>query len=161
MGAAMDALLAAWEHEHGTSVRVLRAVPDARLDLQPHPKSMTLHRLCWHIPEAERFFVARCLGAEPPGPDPVPKGAPPGTVEGMVAAFEASHAGLVESVKGRGEAWLAEEVEFFGARLPRARVGDVMLRHEIHHRGQLTVYLRLAGAKVPSIYGPSADETGM
>jgi uncharacterized damage-inducible protein DinB len=157
MGDAMAVLLQAWEHEHASTVRCIAAAPDARLDLKPHEKSMSLHRLCWHIPEAERFFVVRCLGLEPPGPDPVPKDAPPATVAGIVEAFERSHASLVAAVRARDEAWLAEVVEFFGMHLPRARVADVMIRHEIHHRGQLSVYLRLAGARVPGVYGPSAD----
>ena len=71
---------------------------------------------------------------------------------------DAAHA-LMTSVEA---AWtsdaLREPVAFYGTVLPRGEVLEIVLRHEIHHRGQLTVLMRLAGLRVPGVYGPSGDE---
>ncbi len=160
MGLAREAFLAAWDHENGTSARAIRAMPDGKLDLKPHPKSMSAAELCWHLATSERYFAVGAMGVEAPGEDPVPKERPPSTVAAMAEAFERSHAALRRAAGGKPDAWFEQEVEFYGMRLPRVSVGNLMLRHEAHHRGQLTVYLRLAGSKVPSIYGPTADEPG-
>jgi len=160
MGQAMDAFVADWEWENGNTVKCLEAMPDGKLDMAPHEKSMTLHRLAWHLCEAERWFVAEALGVEVPGENPVPRENPAPNVAAVVAARKASHASLVSAVRRKDDAWLAEKVEFLGMNVPRRSALDIMIRHEVHHRGQLSVYLRLASVNVPSVYGPSADDPG-
>ena len=117
--------------------------------------------LCWHIVTAERWFCTSAVGLKVAGPDPAPKDRPPATVAAMAGARGKSHRQLAAAVKRRGDRWLAASIEIYGLRRTRRQVLDLMLKHEAHHRGQLSVYLRLAGAKVPSIYGPSADEPRM
>lgn len=155
--------LDAYEREHATTLRVLRAYPGSQADLRPHPKCRTAREIAW------TFVLERGLGAKvlknefatqrPSGTPP----APPATWDGIVAAFEKAHADYGAFVRGLSDAELTEKVKFFTG--PKtmgdwSRLGFAwfLLHDEIHHRGQLSVYLKAAGGKVPSIYGPSGDE---
>lgn len=153
-----NATVETWTYEHGLSTKVMRAVPAAKLDMRPHEKSKSMRELAWHIAEAERFFAVQGLGVQVPGDNPVPKETPPATPAAMADAFDRSHAALSAAIAKNDPAWFAEVVPFFQMKMTRTAILDLMVRHEVHHRGQLTVYLRLAGAKVPSTYGGSADE---
>ena len=153
-----NAAVDTWKYEHGLSAKVMRAVPAAKLDMRPHEKSRSMRDLAWHLAEAERFFVVKGLGLEIPGENPVPKETPPATPAAMADAWDRSHADISGLVAKKHPAWFEEVVPFFQMKMPRAAILDLMVRHEVHHRGQLTVYLRLAGAKVPGTYGGSADE---
>jgi uncharacterized damage-inducible protein DinB len=155
-----ESALQAWEWEHGTTLKVLRAIPEGRLGVRAAEKGWRLGDLAWHLCSSERFFCVGALGLAVPGEDPVPKDRPPATAAAMAAAREASHAALFAAARAKDDAWMEEVVEFYGTRLRRTEVLHLMLRHEAHHRGQLTVYLRLAGARVPGTYGPSADDAG-
>ena len=160
---ALQTLLAAMEREHATTVRVLRAYPADRLDLQPHPKSKTARDLAWLFVQ-EQGLVEKALttgfdwSTPPSAPPPVPD-----TLDEIVAAFDGAHARVVGIVRGMGEDELQQTVQFFVA--PKT-LGDIpkldflwfLLHDQIHHRGQFSVYLRMADARVPSIYGPTADE---
>src|SRR3989454_2617583 len=92
--------------------------------------------------------------------------APPATLQDVITTYEQAHQAFIERVRRTPEAELNKTVKFFVA--PQ-QMGDVrkldvlwfMLMDQVHHRGQMSVYLRMADAKVPSIYGPSADEPWM
>ena len=159
----LQTLLDAMEREHATTVRVLRAFPPDRLDLQPHPKSKTARDLAWlFVMEQGLLEKALTTGfdwfAPPAAPPPAPD-----TLDQIVEAFEAAHARVVGLVRAMSEADLRDTVQFPVA--PKT-MGDVpkldflwfLLHDQIHHRGQFSVYLRMADAPVPSIYGPTADE---
>jgi uncharacterized damage-inducible protein DinB len=161
--AVLQTLLGAMEREHATTVRVLRAYPADRLDLQPHPRSKTARDLAWLFVQ-EQGLVEKAIttgfdwSAPPSAPPPVP-----GTMDEIVDAFQAAHARVMALVRGMGEDELRQTVQFFVA--PKT-MGDIpkidflwfLLHDQIHHRGQFSVYLRMADGHVPSIYGPSADE---
>ena len=161
--APLATFLATLEREHATTVRVLRALPSDKLDVQPHPRSKTARELAWmFVMEQGMAETALTTGfdwsAPPPAPPPAPE-----TMEAIIAAFEAAHARVVELVRRMTEQDLQGTVSFFVA--PKT-LGDIpkldflwfLLHDQIHHRGQFSVYLRLADAPVPSIYGPTADE---
>lgn len=153
-----EATLRIWDHENASTIKVLKAIPNAHITLKPHPRGWKLRDLAWHLVTSERWFCTGPLGITAPGPDPAPKDRPPNSGAAMAAAREASHAALASAVREKGAAWLDQEVDMYGTRMSREEVLRLMLRHEAHHRGQLSVFLRLAGAKVPGVYGPSADE---
>jgi len=153
-----EATLRVWDQENASTLKMLRAIPNAHLTLKPHPRGWKLRDLAWHLVTSERWFCTVPLGIEAKGPDPAPKNRPPASGAAMAAAREESHAALAAAVRGKGAAWLDEEVDFYGMRMSREEVLRFMLRHEAHHRGQLSVFLRIAGAKVPGVYGPTADE---
>jgi uncharacterized damage-inducible protein DinB len=160
---ALQTLLGAMEREHATTVRVLRAYPADRLDLQPHPRSKTARDLaCLFVQEQGLVEKAITTGfdwsAPPSAPPPVPE-----SMDEIVAAFEAAHGRVIGLARRMGEDELRQTVQFFVA--PKT-MGDIpkidflwfLLHDQIHHRGQFSVYLRMADGHVPSIYGPTADE---
>ncbi len=154
----MHPIVEDWSREHVVTMNVIRSLPESASGERPHDRAKSGGELCWHLAEAERWFVDEGLGVPNLGDNPVPRDTPPESLAAMAEAFEASHASNMEAVSSMEDTWYAETVDFFGSEVPRAAILAMMVKHEIHHRGQLSVYLRLAGARVPSIYGPSADE---
>ncbi len=157
--------LQAYESEHKTTMRVLRAYPEAQLDLRPHPKCKTARELAWI------FVLERGLGqmvfqdqfGKQPMSAPPP---PPDSWSALLSGLEQAHREFGDLIRSTPDNQMTETVKFLTG--PKT-VGDVrrldfawfMLCDEIHHRGQFSIYLRMADAKVPSIYGPSADEPWM
>ncbi len=165
--AIKDALLREFDHEAATTRKTIERIPDEKLSFQPHPKSFTMAGLITHLVQIPGWGTITMttdeFDIEPDGKKYVP---PPEftSTQAAVEAFDkniaACRAGLDSSedsaytkewrIKKNGETRLAS---------PRAVVmRSFVMNHLIHHRGQLTVYLRLAGISVPEIYGPTADE---
>jgi uncharacterized damage-inducible protein DinB len=151
--------LAVYRREHATTEKVLRAFPPEQAELRPHERSSTARQVAWTFVIEERMML-RAAGNEPVLGSGSP---PPGSWDEILAAFASHHEELVRRLERAGDADLQGTVRFFVA--PK-QMGDIptmqflwfMLHDQIHHRGQLSVYLRMAGGKVPSIYGPSGDE---
>jgi uncharacterized damage-inducible protein DinB len=153
------------EGELKTTRRLLERVPDEHWDWKPHEKSMSLGRLAGHLAELtflgttvvqrEVFDVATDR----------PQTTPPANRQEVLAAFDQGSAQLVEAVNGAaadawGQTWTLKASGQTFISMPKAAALRLMgISHPIHHRGQLSVYLRLLGVPVPSIYGPTADES--
>ncbi len=163
-----QSLLPELEHEMATTRRVLERAPIAdKGDWKPHEKSMTLARLANHVAELPDWLTMTLTSevfdmAPVDGPKHV--SAAHATTEELLSAFDASvsaaHAALSTATDpDMFVPWSLQSggQEFF--KLPRiAVIRTWVLNHIVHHRGQLTVYLRELDIPVPSIYGPSADE---
>lgn len=158
----MNAFIAELEQEAATTRRVLERVPEDRLSWAPHPKSMMLGQLAYHVavlPEAIAGLLSELTVEAPDVPLPEAK-----SVEEILATHDRSVAAAREALAGWGEDGLRQEWQLVqGGRTLIAAPRNVMVRslmmsHIYHHRGQLTVYLRLLDVPVPSVYGPSADE---
>ena len=143
-------------------VNVLKAVPQERMDYRPEPKSRSAGQLVWVLAQEEAALVSlldtgRILWKEAP---------PPSTVAEMVAAYERAYAAVDERLSKLDEAGWQKKAAFVmeGSSTPwEDSVAEFLwgfLFDAIHHRGQLSTYLRPMGGKVPSIYGPSADDPG-
>ena len=157
--------LDAYEKEHQTTMRVLRAYPEGKLNLQPHPKCKTARDLAWMF-VMERgfgtFVLNNGLASGMPGTSPPA----PAEWATLLSTFEKAHKDFGDLVRSMSDEKLNQTVKFMTG--PKA-MGDFprmaflwfLLSDEIHHRGQFSIYLRMADAKVPSIYGPSADEPWM
>lgn len=159
----IDSLLTELDQEAVTTARVVGRVPQEHLDWRPHPKSMSLGQLAWHIatlPGNVAGLAVQDTLLEPPA-----FGLPaPARTDELVPALTASIAQARALLGGLGDAAMAETWRMArdGRELlamPRGTfVRAVMLNHWYHHRGQLQVYLRLLDVPVPSVYGPTADE---
>ena len=142
------------------TLRVLDAFPPGRDDFKPHERSGTAVRVA-HTFIKENGAVVRAARGEWTLQPNVPP--PPATVAQARGAYARGARELMDAVREMPESRLDETVTFYtgpGTTGPM-RIHDVlwfMLLDSVHHRGQLSVYVRLAGGKVPSIYGPSADE---
>ncbi len=157
-----EQFLGAVEREFPTTMKVLKAFPPAKADMKPQAKCRSAKDLAWAFVVEEKAGEQALDGAIDFGKLP----APPATLQDVITTYEQAHKAFIERVKRTPEAELNKTVKFFVA--PQ-QMGDVrkldvlwfMLMDQVHHRGQMSVYLRMADAKVPSIYGPSADEPWM
>lgn len=161
--AIVDALLPEFDHEMSTTRKVLERVPEDRLDWKPHPKSMTLGQLAQHVATIPLWGSITVnqpeldLGATP-SVEPV------ATRAGLLAMFDANAAATRAALAGKSDAelmapWALKRTGQTIFTMPKAAVWrSFVISHLIHHRGQLTVYLRMNDGLLPSIYGPSADE---
>jgi uncharacterized damage-inducible protein DinB len=153
-------LLAVFERETAITQKVLRAYPADQAELRPHPRARTARELAWMFTR-ELGLVTLALK-----PDFKPPSAPPPAPDSwaeVVDAFERTRGEVLETLGRARDEDLAGMVPFMTGpkqmgEMSRAQIAWFLLHDQIHHRGQLTVYLRMAGGKVPSIYGPSADE---
>jgi uncharacterized damage-inducible protein DinB len=147
--------------EAGAFARVLKAMPQDKLDYRPDPKARTAKDLAWMMAIEEMAL----LGVLEKGTCDWPADAPPATAEAMAAAYEKTAAAVTAKLEALDETgWRKKGAIAFG---PDAKWEDTianlawgLLFDAIHHRGQLSTYLRPMGGKVPSIYGPSADDAG-
>jgi uncharacterized damage-inducible protein DinB len=156
-----ESLAAELLHEARATRRMLERVPEDRLAWRPHEKSRTLGETAAHIAHLPGLFIAT-VGRE--GFDRFEYEVPAATVAGIAATFDRNVAAGVEALKAQTDESLAGAWRYtYGERvlfeLPRAAVVRALgLNHLIHHRGQLSVYLRLLDVPLPSVYGPTADE---
>jgi uncharacterized damage-inducible protein DinB len=153
-----DFLLQAIEEEVAATKRVLAAVPDERSDYRPDPKSRTARELAWHIVGTEIQFFNDIARRSFEGSDQEPENPTQNTAE-LVAHYEAGVKAGREKIRQMTGEELASTINFFGIfDLPAVTYLTWLNNHTIHHRGQLSAYLRAMGSKVPAIYGPSGDE---
>jgi uncharacterized damage-inducible protein DinB len=163
---AKEEFLAVYEREHEITMRVLRAYPTHQLELRPHPRAKTARELAW-VFVAERVLGSAVFrnkldelmasGETPPPPD---------SWDELLGTLQSVHVEFGELIRVTSDEELRENVQFFTG--PQT-MGDIsrldwiwfLLHDQIHHRGQFSVYLRMADGKVPSIYGPTADEPWM
>jgi uncharacterized damage-inducible protein DinB len=161
----VDVLLVEFDREAGLTRRLLERLPGDRFDWQPHPRSRTLGQLAGHLAELPRWGASVAAGAEFDLEQiPATPVTPPANVAALLTLFNANTGDARQAVSSRTDAELlapwtlrrgAEEV-FTVPRLIAIRT--VLLQHATHHRGQLTVYLRLLEVPLPPLYGPTADE---
>ena len=142
-------------------VRVLKAVPEGRLDYRPDPKARSAGDLAW-LMAVEEAALVRLLDT---GTIEWKEEAAPARVAEIVAAFERNAAAVDERLARLDEAGWQKTGRFLMGSAPawEDTVGQFVwgfLFDAVHHRGQLSTYLRPMGGKVPSIYGPSADDSG-
>jgi len=137
-----------WNRIHKDTSRVLRAAPDDKLDWRPKDDMFTMRELIGHISQAEPVLVRSALAGSA---QKVPFDS--SRTAGEIAnAFDTQHEELAGEVsKLTAEQW-REEVEFHGRRLRRGVLLWFVTEHEIHHRGQLYTYYRLAGIEPPNLH---------
>ncbi len=155
-----EQFLQAWEREFQTTMKVMKSYPANKENLQPHGKCPNAKDLAWRMVTEEKVFVNGAITGQF---DFVNQPKPPATMGEIVTAFERNHVENVNKVKKLSDADFNKMVKFFVApkTMGDMRSGDtlwMMMMDTIHHRGQFSIYLRMADGRVPSIYGPSGDE---
>lgn len=159
-----ESILTEMEREAVTTRRVLERVPEDQLSYKPHPKSMSLGTLALHIANIPGAIAGLASGDDMTSP---PNFSPPeatGTAQ-ILEALDASLAQARELLTAMDDEratsfWTMSNQGQTIMTLPRIAVlRNILLNHWYHHRGQLTVYLRLLDVPLPSVYGPSADES--
>jgi len=161
--AIKDALLAEYDHEMGTTRRLLERIPDDKLQWKPHEKSMALGELASHLGNIPNWAgnilneSSFDLASAPPNQEPKKSRAE------ILELFDGSAKktrAMMDKVDGEYMAsWTLKRGGHEIFSMPRVSAfRSFVLNHTIHHRGQLSVYLRMNQVPVPPIYGPTADE---
>lgn len=159
-----EALIGELQHEAGTTRKLLERIPTEKFSWKPHEKSMTMIRLATHVadmfgwfrPTLEQDELDFSKGYEEPKP---------ANTEELVDLLDKNVAAATESLKKTDDAaftknWRLRNGEQIYFEMPKIAVArSFIMNHIMHHRGQLSVYLRLNDIPVPAIYGPSADES--
>jgi len=152
--------LPALRAEHKMTTAVVAAIPPARADYRPHADSRTAFDLAWHIVSAEiKYLDAIATAIFPYELKPLPPEVR--ETSDVLAWYTDRFEPAMTRLDTTSGDELLRPIDFYGLRtLPAIGLLQLILNHTIHHRGQLSTYLRPMGARVPSIYGPSYDAGG-
>lgn len=142
-----------WTNEAKTTGKVLSRIPEGS-DYRPDPKSRTAREIAWQIVCEEKMIIeALENGKVEWAPPPLPA-----TMKEVVDTYQQQSAEIARRWKSLPADRWDGTLEFFGSERPASPMAWSFLFDIVHHRGQLTTYLRPMGSKVPQIYGPSGDE---
>jgi uncharacterized damage-inducible protein DinB len=142
-----------WEHETKTTSKVLARIPEGS-DYRPDPKSRTAAEIAWQIVCEEKMLIeALETGTMTWAPAPAPA-----TMQELAGIYDRQSADIVQRLAALPAGRWTGDLEFFGSQRPAAPMAWSFLFDIVHHRGQITTYLRPMGSTVPQIYGPSGDE---
>jgi uncharacterized damage-inducible protein DinB len=150
-------LLPEIENEFETTKRVIAAIPDDQRGYRPDPKSRTAGDLAWHIVSTELYFLDGIVSGSFRAEDDPPNTT--GNIAELIAHYDSGFKAGIEKVRDLSGEQLARIVNFFQVfDQPAVTYLTFLQNHTVHHRGQLSTYLRPMSVKVPAIYGPSGDE---
>lgn len=159
----INALLQELEQEITSTSSLLERVPDDKLDWKPHPKSMTLGQLALHVAEIPGLVAEYAKNGTVTAADLIKHPQAENKAD-IIDGFRRSIANAKDFLDKANESdlnvsWTITDEDKILLEIPKASLCRMlMFNHWFHHRGQLTVYLRLLDVKIPAVYGPSADE---
>ena len=142
-----------WTDESKTTAKVLRKIPEGS-DYRPDPKSRTAQEIAWQIVCEEKMIMDALETGKAEWAPP----AMPATMKEVVETYERQSADIAKRWQSLAAERWEGTVDFFGGQRPASPMAWSFLFDIVHHRGQITTYLRPMGSTVPQIYGPSADE---
>ncbi len=146
------------QHETQTNKKIIAAVPEDKSGYRPHEDSRSALEIARHMGSSDVWFANAVADGEFPMPDGSAETSVT-TIADAVKIYDDQLTAALERVKAMSGEQLAANVSMMGAfNEPAVIYLSFLIRHTVHHRGQLSAYLRPMGAKVPSIYGGSADE---
>ena len=149
------------EAEIPKTMAVIAAVPDAKRDWKPDPASRSAWDLAWHLASEDVIFLVQTTEGKFAFPDTRFDAQKPNTSAELAIWYQHAMKEAIAKVRKMTPQQLTTPIDFLGMfKFPAFAYLGFMNSHSIHHRGQLSVYLRPMGSKVPSIYGPSADDSG-
>ena len=152
-----DFLIETYRTERLKTLSVWSQVPDARMTFRPEPRARTPHDHMVHQCVSEDTWMRTMLGITVSKPALPPEE----RKESFLEHYAAVSAERLAQLEAQPDEWFEEETQFFAVRRSRAWVLTRRFTHSAHHRGQLTVYLRMWGQALYSTYGPTADTGGL
>jgi uncharacterized damage-inducible protein DinB len=145
------------QKELPVTCKVIAAVPDAKRDWKPEPKARSAWEVASHIATSDVWFLNGI--ADLTFPQGEERKVASKTPSELAAEYEKTFKAAADRVSKMTPQQLLTPVDFFGAfNMPAFAYLEFLLKHSVHHRAQLSTYLRPMGSKIPSIYGGSADE---
>jgi len=145
-----------WKHESESTFKILKALTDKSLTQKVYAEGRELGFIAWHIVQTLGEMGGKAgLSVIAPAENT----SPPVSPETISAVYEKAAASVATEVQNKwNDMMLAEEIEMYGEKWTRGQTLSALLKHEVHHRAQITVLMRQAGLKVPGVYGPSKEE---
>lgn len=153
-----ESLVSFLQREFATTLKVMRAYPENEMDFAPHERSSSTKKLMATF-VFEMYLIRSTVLGETIDPN-IYQTYHKETLDELITDFETETKHVLEMVEKMSDEDLSKAVNFAGNEFAASDFIHMMLCDQIHHRGQLSVYIRMAGGKVPSIYGPSADDPG-
>jgi uncharacterized damage-inducible protein DinB len=145
-----------WKQESAATLKIMNALTDTSLHRMVSPEGRSLGTIAWHIVLSLGEMGSRAGLAPQPG---AADAAEPATGAEIASRYEKAAGSVSDSVRQRWtDAALGDTLELYGRTWTRAGVLASLVKHQIHHRGQMTVLMRQAGIAVPGIYGPAREE---
>ena len=152
----IDDFINEWAYESESTLKVFRNITSEVLNKKDHENVRSMARLTWHVTITLSEMLNKG-GLQVSGPDEHSQ--PPATIEEIISAYENSAKSVSEQVKKTWtDANLGEEVNMYGENWKKGTILNVLIKHQAHHRGQLTILMRQAGLKVPGVYGPAKED---
>lgn len=145
-----------WKYESEATIKVLSNLTDETLTKKVHDKVRTAGRLAWHITTSIGEMVHRTgLTFETIGENsPIPT-----SVTEIIVSYKQASENMIAEIKAKwNDETLLNEDDMYGEKWAKGKTLGILVTHQIHHRSQLTIVMRLLGLKVPGIYGPSNEE---
>lgn len=152
----IEEFLEEWKLEEALTLLIFSAISEDKKQKRANENVRSLEKLAWHITQTltEMPFKAGIISE-----DALDKKAIPDSIEGIIDLYREHATKLKEALV---ETWsnfdLEEKIEVYDQEWERSKILSVLVKHQIHHRGQLTAYLRINGLPVPGTYGPSKEE---
>jgi uncharacterized damage-inducible protein DinB len=154
----VETLFTVWDREAKKTVEVLKQLPAGQYDFRPDPGGRSLGELAWHLAELDAYISFGIVNGAFTTDVKPPNIKRPMTIEALAPGYERIHDEAKERLKHLKPADLEKEMTFFDRTTSiSALLWDMMLLHSIHHRGQLSLLVRLAGGAVPAIFGPTRE----
>ena len=152
----IETFLTDWKTEAENTRRIFDVITEDTKRIKIHPNIRSLERLAWHITQTITEMGTKAgLFQE----NKLEHTALPSTFKEAVLTHQQCNALLAEAVKTRWlDSILSEQVDMYGELWSKGTVLDVLVKHEAHHRSQMTVIMRMVGLPVPGLYGPSQEE---
>ncbi|MBE1554042.1 DinB family protein [Sporosarcina limicola] len=152
----IEDFLTIWKYESESTQKLLDTLTDASLAQEVTAEGRTIGRLAWHIVTTVHEMVSRTglefEGAKHEGPLPT-------SAIAIVKAYQLSNEAMISAIQNNWtDAILSDEHDMYGERWTVATILQILVFHQIHHRGQLTVLMRQAGLRIPGVYGPTREE---
>ena len=158
------ALIGELKYEASNTRKILARIPEEQFNWKPHEKSMSLARLACHIAELPQWIAHIMTGTEFNFATDSFNRINVSSRDELIAIFELTIQRAIEYLEKATDdelntSWTLRRAEIMRFELPRkVAIRNMVMNHIVHHRGQLSVYLRLLNVPVPGMYGPSADE---
>ncbi|WP_396224855.1 DinB family protein [Gemmatimonas sp.] len=156
MFTTLDTFLQTWSYESASTQKLMDALTDASLSQPVHEGGRTLGRLAWHVAQTLPEMMGKTglhvagLGEHDPAP---------ASASAIAQAYREASASLMEQLQAHWtDATLLEQDDMYGDQWTRGVTLSILVNHQSHHRGQMTVLMRQAGLPVAGMYGPSKDE---
>lgn len=156
MFTSVNDFLNEWKQEAAVTQKVLNALTDESLNQEVSPGLYSIGSLAWHLTGSVYYFPSQ-VGLNFEVPD-LQKEAPKSAAE-ISETYKTVSQSLAQAFSEQiTDEKMSEMVNLFGMEMPVQAVYHLLIQHQAHHRGQLTVLMRQAGLKVPGVYGPSKEE---